>query len=35
MTGVEGYVESAGSGLIAGINAARMALGEELRLLPA
>lgn len=27
ITGVEGYVESAGSGLIAGINAARMALG--------
>ena len=29
MTGVEGYVESAGSGLVAGINAARAALGEE------
>ena len=29
MTGVEGYVESAGSGLVAGINAAREALGEE------
>lgn len=29
MTGVEGYVESASSGLIAGINAARYALGEE------
>ncbi len=29
MTGVEGYVESASSGLVAGINAARMALGEE------
>lgn len=29
MTGVEGYVESAGSGLIAGINAARLALGKE------
>ena len=28
MTGVEGYVESAGSGLVAGINAARLALGE-------
>ena len=27
MTGVEGYVESAGSGLVAGINAARRALG--------
>ena len=29
MTGVEGYVESAGSGLVAGVNAARLALGEE------
>jgi len=29
MTGVEGYVESAASGLIAGINAARRARGEE------
>src|SRR3954469_10912856 len=29
MTGVEGYVESAASGLIAGINAARLANGEE------
>ncbi len=28
MTGVEGYVESAGSGLIAGINAANLALGN-------
>lgn len=28
MTGVEGYVESAASGLIAGINAARVAIGE-------
>ena len=28
MTGVEGYVESAGSGLVAGINAAREALGQ-------
>ncbi len=28
MTGVEGYVESAGSGLVAGINAAREALGK-------
>jgi methylenetetrahydrofolate--tRNA-(uracil-5-)-methyltransferase len=27
MTGVEGYVESAGSGLVAGLNAARRALG--------
>lgn len=30
MTGVEGYVESAASGLVAGINAARLAIGEEL-----
>ena len=29
MTGVEGYVESAASGLIAGINAARLASGQE------
>jgi methylenetetrahydrofolate--tRNA-(uracil-5-)-methyltransferase len=29
MTGVEGYVESAASGLIAGINAARLAIGKE------
>ena len=29
MTGVEGYVESASSGLIAGINAARLADGRE------
>ncbi len=29
MTGVEGYVESASSGLVAGINAAKMALGED------
>lgn len=29
MTGVEGYVESAGSGLIAGINAAREALAKN------
>jgi len=28
ITGVEGYVESAGSGLLAGINAARLAWGE-------
>ncbi|MCI1986689.1 MAG: methylenetetrahydrofolate--tRNA-(uracil(54)-C(5))-methyltransferase (FADH(2)-oxidizing) TrmFO [Lactobacillus sp.] len=28
MTGVEGYVESAASGLVAGINAARLAKGE-------
>jgi methylenetetrahydrofolate--tRNA-(uracil-5-)-methyltransferase len=29
MTGVEGYVESAASGLIAGINAAKLAMKEE------
>ncbi len=29
MTGVEGYVESAGNGLVAGINAARLAAGED------
>ena len=29
MTGVEGYIESAGSGLVAGINAAARALGEN------
>ena len=34
MTGVEGYVESAGSGLVAGINAARRALGEEALIFP-
>ncbi|MBO9130164.1 FADH(2)-oxidizing methylenetetrahydrofolate--tRNA-(uracil(54)-C(5))-methyltransferase TrmFO [Bacillus sp. 165] len=34
MTGVEGYVESAASGLLAGINAARLVLGEELVTLP-
>lgn len=35
MTGVEGYVESAGSGLLAGINAARLVSGEEPIVLPA
>lgn len=29
VTGVEGYVESAGSGLVSGINAARRACGQE------
>ncbi len=29
MTGVEGYVESASSGFVAGVNAARAALGKE------
>lgn len=34
MTGVEGYVESASSGFVAGINAARLALGEEALIFP-
>lgn len=34
MTGVEGYVESAASGLIAGLNAAHLAKGEPLVILP-
>ncbi|WP_370246363.1 FADH(2)-oxidizing methylenetetrahydrofolate--tRNA-(uracil(54)-C(5))-methyltransferase TrmFO [Exiguobacterium sp. SH0S7] len=34
MTGVEGYVESAASGLLAGINAAKMVAGEDLVVLP-
>ena len=34
MTGVEGYIESAGSGLVAGINAARSARGMEPIVLP-
>lgn len=34
MTGVEGYVESAGSGFVAGLNAARRVLGEEPILFP-
>ena len=34
MTGVEGYVESAASGLIAGLNAARFARGEACITLP-
>ena len=34
MTGVEGYMESAGSGLLAGINAARFAKGESPLILP-
>jgi methylenetetrahydrofolate--tRNA-(uracil-5-)-methyltransferase len=29
MTGVEGYVESAGSGLVAGLNAALRVLGDD------
>jgi methylenetetrahydrofolate--tRNA-(uracil-5-)-methyltransferase len=35
MTGVEGYVESAASGLIAGLNAARQAKGEPCLVFPA
>ena len=35
MTGVEGYMESAGSGLIAGLNAVRRVRGQEELLLPA
>ena len=34
MTGVEGYVESAASGLLAGRNAARLALGQDLLTMP-
>lgn len=34
VTGVEGYVESAGAGLIAGLNAARLAKGQEPVTLP-
>lgn len=34
MTGVEGYVESAASGLMAGINAARLAKGEAPIIMP-
>lgn len=34
MTGVEGYVESAASGLIAGINAARLAMAKEALVFP-
>lgn len=34
MTGVEGYVESAASGLVAGINAARQFKGEESLIFP-
>ncbi|MFB4158693.1 FADH(2)-oxidizing methylenetetrahydrofolate--tRNA-(uracil(54)-C(5))-methyltransferase TrmFO [Geomicrobium sp. JSM 1781026] len=34
MTGVEGYVESAASGLVAGINAANLVKGNELTVFP-
>jgi methylenetetrahydrofolate--tRNA-(uracil-5-)-methyltransferase len=35
MTGVEGYIESAAAGLIAGINAARLAAGQAAAVPPA
>jgi methylenetetrahydrofolate--tRNA-(uracil-5-)-methyltransferase len=35
ITGVEGYVESAAGGFLAGVNGARLALGEELTVPPA
>ncbi len=34
MTGVEGYVESAGSGFVAGLNAARRAIGKDPYIFP-
>ena len=34
MTGVEGYIESTGSGFVAGVNAARMAKGLEKIIFP-
>ena len=34
MTGVEGYIESTGSGFVAGLNAAARALGEERTVFP-
>ena len=34
MTGVEGYIESAGSGFVAGVNAARRVLGEDKVIFP-
>ena len=34
MTGVEGYVESASSGFVAGLNAAMMALGKDAVIFP-
>lgn len=34
MTGVEGYIESTASGLVAGINAARLAKGEQMLVFP-
>lgn len=35
ITGVEGYIESAAAGLVAGINAARLALGQKPLVFPA
>ena len=35
MTGVEGYIESTASGFVAGVNAARRALGEDAVIFPA
>jgi methylenetetrahydrofolate--tRNA-(uracil-5-)-methyltransferase len=34
LTGVEGYIESAASGLVAGINAARLIKGQDPLILP-
>lgn len=34
MTGVEGYIESTSSGFVAGINAAKLALGEDKMIFP-
>jgi methylenetetrahydrofolate--tRNA-(uracil-5-)-methyltransferase len=34
VTGVEGYIESTGAGLLAGLNAARLIKGQELLVLP-
>ena len=34
MTGVEGYIESTGSGFVAGVNAVARALGEESTVFP-
>ncbi|NLC63691.1 MAG: methylenetetrahydrofolate--tRNA-(uracil(54)-C(5))-methyltransferase (FADH(2)-oxidizing) TrmFO, partial [Thermoanaerobacterales bacterium] len=34
ITGVEGYIESAASGIVAGINAARFVRGEEALIFP-
>ena len=34
MTGVEGYIESAASGLLAGINAAKIAMGDDTLVFP-